>query len=198
VELRIKCRDGGTPFVPGSTPKIYGTYVYLDSEERDIIVDYNHELLITQTQYQPMSPNDTDIDLTYFNHPVKAVHIVSSEADGEKWDKNWTFDTATLYINGTPLFENMSSTYHHNVVPEMHCTALPPSALSTVSTYTWPFCLTLNKSQPSGSLNFSRIDNAKLQLSGNSTRNGNYVRAYGVSYNILRVKDGMGGVAFSN
>lgn len=199
VELRIKCRNGGTSFVPGSTPKIYGTYIYLDSEERNVIVDYTHELLITQTQYQPMTPTDTDVDLTYFNHPVKAVHVVSSEADGSKWDQNWTFDTATLYINGTPLFEDMSSTYHHNVVPEMHCTALPPSALSSVSTYTWPFCLTLNKSQPSGSLNFSRIDNAKLQLSGGmSTRNGNYVRAYAVSYNILKIKDGMGGIAFSN
>lgn len=198
VELRIKCRSGGTSFVPGSTPKIYGTYVYLDTEERDVIVNYNHELLITQTQFQPMSKNDVDVDLTYFNHPVKAVHVVSSEANGDKWDENWTFDTATLYINGTPLFEDMSSTYHHNVVPEMHCAALPPSGLSTLSTYTWPFCLTLNKSQPSGSLNFSRIDNAKLQLSGNSTRKGKYVRAYAVSYNILRVKDGMGGVAFSN
>lgn len=201
VELRIKCRSGGTTFTPGSTPKIYGTYVYLDSDERNVIVDYKHEILITQTQYQPMSASDVDVDLTYFNHPVKAVHVVSSEADGGKWDENWSFDSATLYINGIPLFENMSSTYHHNVVPEMHCTTLPYGALSTVSTYTWPFCLTLNKSQPSGSLNFSRIDNAKLQLSGtgpHNAREGKYVRAYAVSYNILRIKDGMGGIAFSN
>lgn len=198
VELRIKCRNGGTPFVPGSTPKVYGTYVYLDTEERQMVVEHEHEILITQTQFQPMSKDDVDIDLTYFNHPSKAVHVVSSEADNGQWNANFTFDRASLYINGTTLFEEMSPVYHHNVVPEMHCTSLPSSTLSTVSTFTWPFCLKLNASQPSGSLNFSRIDNAKLNLTGTGVRNGNIVRAYTVNYNILKIKDGMAGVAFAN
>lgn len=200
VELRIKCRNGGGTgaFQPGSTPKVYGTYVYLDTEERQMLVDNEHEMLITQTQFQPMSANDVDIDLTYFNHPSKAIHVVSSEADNSQWDTNFTFDRASLYINGTTLFEEMSPVYHHNVVPEMHCTSLPSATLSTVSTFTWPFCLKMNSSQPSGSLNFSRIDNAKLNLTGTGTRNGNIVRAYTVNYNILRIKDGMAGIAFAN
>jgi len=163
-----------------------------------MIVDHEHELLITQVQYQPMSAGDVDVDLTYFNHPVKALHVVSSEADGGVWNENWTFDTSTLYINGTPLFEDMSSTYHHTVVPEMHCSVLAQDSLNTVSTFTWPFCLTMNRSQPTGSLNFSRIDNAKLNLKGTDVRNGTIVRAYAVNYNILRIKDGMAGVAFAN
>ena len=195
VELRIKCRAG---FTPTTTPKVYGTYVYLDTEERQMVTEHEHELLITQVQYQPMSAGDVDVDLTYFNHPVKALHVVSSEADGGLWNDNWTFDTATLYINGTPLFEDMTSTYHHTVVPEMHCSILPQDSLNTVSTFTWPFCLTMNKSQPTGSLNFSRIDNAKLSLKGTATRDGTTVRAYAVNYNILRIKDGMAGVAFAN
>ncbi len=195
VELRIKCRS---EFSPVSTPKVYGTYVYLDSEERQMVVEHEHEILITQTQFQPMSADDVDVDLTYFNHPSKAIHVVSSEADNSQWDTNFTFDRASLYINGTTLFEEMSPVYHHNVVPEMHCTSLPSSTLSTVSTFTWPFCLKLNASQPSGSLNFSRIDNAKLNLTGTGVRNGNIVRAYSVNYNILKIKDGMAGVAFAN
>ena len=195
VEIRVKCR-GGT-FAP-SNVKVFGTYVYLDTAERDFFVNNEHEILFTQTQHQLMSASDTEVDLTYFNHPVKAVHVVSSEADTNKWSTNWTFDTATLYINGTPLFENMSAAFHHNVVPEMHCSVLPQDALSTVSTFTWPFCITMNKSQPTGTLNFSRIDTAKLSLTGTGTRNGNMVRAYAVNYNILRVKQGMGGVAFGN
>jgi len=79
----------------------------------------------------------------------------------------------------------------------MHCSILPQDALSTVSTFTWPFCITMNKSQPTGTLNFSRIDNAKLSLTG-GTRAGNMVRVYAVNYNILRVKNGMAGVAFGN
>jgi hypothetical protein len=195
VEIRVKCRNG--TFAP-SNVKVFGTYVYLDTPERDFFANNEHEILFTQTQHQLMSAADTEVDLTYFNHPVKAVHVVSSEADTNKWSTNWTFDTATLYINGTPLFENMSAAFHHNVVPEMHCSVLPQDALSTVSTFTWPFCITMNKSQPTGTLNFSRIDTAKLSLAGTGTRNGNMVRAYAVNYNILRVKNGMGGVAFGN
>ena len=159
VEIRIKCRSN---FTPDATPKVYGTYVYLDTDERNHFVEAEHELLITQLQYQPMNSSDVDIDLTYFNHPVKAINLVSSDVNGTSWSDRYTFDTATLYINGNPLFEDMSSTFHHNVVPEMHTSNLPPSTIDSAPLYTWPFCLNMNKSQPSGTLNFSRIDNAKL------------------------------------
>ena len=190
VELRIKCRDG---YTPQGTPKIYGNYIYVDTDERKYFTETEHEILFTQTQYQPATSTDTEMDLSYFNHPVKSIHLISGAAAGQKW-----YDRASLYINGTTLFEEMSPVYHHNVVPEMHCTSLPSSTLSTVSTFTWPFCLKLNASQPSGSLNFSRIDNAKLNLTGTGVRNGNIVRAYSVNYNILKIKDGMAGVAFAN
>lgn len=97
------------------------------------------------------------------------------------------------------LYENGSNTFHHNVVHEMHTTALAPSSLDAVPLFTWPFCLTMNRSQPSGSLNFSRIDNAKLTIqSPSSGANDGLYRVYAVNYNILRVKDGMAGIAFSN
>src|SRR5210317_2141044 len=63
VEIRVKCRSS---FNPASTPKVFGTYVYLDTDERQHFVDNEHELLITQLQYQPMNNTDTDVDLTYF------------------------------------------------------------------------------------------------------------------------------------
>lgn len=91
----------------------------------------------------------------------------------------------------------MSSHYHHSVVPKMHCQNLPDNLLETAPVYTWPFCLNLGKSQPSGSLNFSRIDTAKVALrnvsGGNATQ-----RMYAVNFNVLRVKDGLAGVAFGN
>jgi len=172
--------------------------VYLDSDERDFLINTEHELLITQTQYQPTSATTADLDLTYFNHPTKALHLVSSKANGTEWAAVQNFDSGTLYINGTPLFENMSSTFHHNVVPEMHTTSLPPSVLDTAPLFTWPFCLKMNASQPSGSLNFSRIDNAKLLLEGCAGLDGGINRVYAVNHNILRIKDGMAGVAFGN
>jgi hypothetical protein len=194
VEIRIKCRDG---YIPTDTPKVYGNYVYLDTEERKFFTDSEHELLITQTQYQLASNTDTDIDLSYFNHPVKSLHVVSGKASGSDWADEYNFSTSSLYINGTALFENTSNVYHHDVVPEMHCTDLPDNILDDLPTYSWPFCLTMSKMQPTGSLNFSRIDNAKIVL--NNPTGGNQLhRVYAVNYNILRIKNGMAGVAFGN
>ena len=191
VEIRIKLHSA---FSEGSTPKVYGSYVYLDTEERDFFANNEHELLITQTQFQPMSKNDTSVDLTYFNHPVKAVHIACAEDHGTKY----SFTDASLYINGTTLFENMTYEYHNKVVPSRHCSILSPS-LDNEPVTTWPFCLTMNKSQPTGSLNFSRIDNAKITINGgDSGDTPAALRAYEVNYNILRIKNGMGGIAFGN
>ena len=199
VELRIKCRSG---LNFGATPKVYATYVYLDTEERNRLLNTEQEILITQTQHQLMdtsSSGTVDVDLTYFNHPAKAIHLVSSHADGGAWDDEIKFDSATLYINGQPLFEDLSDTFHHNVVPEMHCTVLPSGVINSVPVFTWPFCIKLNGSQPSGSLNFSRVDNSKLILK-NLTVGGSpsMLRVYAVNYNILRVKNGLAGVAFGN
>lgn len=199
VEIRIKCRSG---LNFGAQPKVYATYVYLDTEERNRLLNTEQEILITQTQYQLMdtsSSGSVDVDLTYFNHPAKAIHLVSSAADGTAWDNELKFDSATLYINGQPLFEDLSDTFHHNVVPEMHCTVLPFGVLDSSPVFTWPFCIKLNGSQPSGSLNFSRVDNSKLVLK-NLTVGGSpsMLRVYAVNYNILRVKNGLAGVAFGN
>jgi hypothetical protein len=195
VEIRIKCRDG---YTPTGSPKIWGNYMYLDTDERKFFTDTEHEILITQTQYQPASSTDTEIDLSYFNHPVKSLHLVSGNTTGgDDWDTEFNFDKTSLYINGVPLFEDTSSVYHHTVIPEMHCTDLPDDILEDLPTFTWPFCLTMSKMQPTGTLNFSRIDNAKLTLTNPSGGNQLH-RVYAVNYNILRVKNGMGGVAFGN
>ena len=197
VELRIKCRSGLGNLA--AAPKIYGMYAYLDTAEREYFTSQDHELLITQTQYQPVTKTDTSIDLTYFNHPVQSLHLTTSNVSGTGWVSDYSFDKASLYINGLALFENMSNTFHHNVVHEMHASSLAPSSLDVLPLFSWPFCLTMNRSQPSGSLNFSRIDNAKLTIQSpkSDAREGLY-RVYAVNYNILRIKDGMAGIAFSN
>ena len=193
VEIRIKCRDG--TFSLGSSPKVYGSYVFVDTDEREFFANGEHEILITQTQHQPMSVGDTSIDLTYFNHPVKAVHIAAAKINLDF--SNYKFTDASMFINGVPLFENMTHEYHRNVVPSRHCSVLN-TTVDTEQIYTWPFCLTLNKSQPTGTLNFSRIDNARININLPLSLNIFIIRAYAVNYNILRIKNGMGGIAFGN
>ena len=114
----------------------------------------------------------------------------------------YLFNEASLYINGTPLFENMSHEYHRYVVPDRHCSVLAEGG-DELPIVSWPFCLTMNKSQPTGTLNFSRIDSAKISINSPSTPGSgagktHFTRCYAVNYNILRIKNGMGGVAFGN
>jgi len=71
----------------------------------------------------------------------------------------------------------------------------------------YSFALKPEEHQPSGTCNFSRIDNATLVFdSVTSAGAGSFpskttpynVRIYAVSYNILRIMSGMGGLAYSN
>ena len=58
----------------------------------------------------------------------------------------------------------------------------------------YSFALKPEEHQPSGTCNFSRIDNAKLMLSASGT----IENIYAVNYNVLRIMSGMGGLAYSN
>ena len=59
----------------------------------------------------------------------------------------------------------------------------------------YSFALQPEEHQPSGTCNFSRIDNAKLIL-GNTP--GDAINIYATNYNVLRIMSGMGGLAYSN
>ena len=69
-------------------------------------------------------------------------------------------------------------------------------------TFMYNFSLDPKNSEPSGSCNFSRLDNCKLHLEVDSnivnTNNTAYVRIYALNYNVLRIENGMGGLAYSN
>ena len=58
----------------------------------------------------------------------------------------------------------------------------------------YSFALKPEEHQPSGTCNFSRIDTAILDLTGNDQVG----EIYAVNYNVLRIMSGMGGLAYSN
>ena len=67
--------------------------------------------------------------------------------------------------------------------------------MPTKSTYTmYSFALKPDEHQPSGTCNFSRIDNAVLNLTANA---GGVIKLYARNYNVLRIMSGMGGLAYS-
>jgi len=58
----------------------------------------------------------------------------------------------------------------------------------------YSFALKPEEHQPSGTCNFSRIDNAQLNVSSDNGAG----TIYAVNYNVLRIMSGMGGLAYSN
>ena len=105
--------------------------------------------------------------------------------------------TAKLQLNGQDRFSEREGTYFDLVQPFQHHTRNPDTGINVYS-----FALRPEEHQPSGSCNFSRIDNATLQLVlSNATVEGTKtakVRVYATNYNVLRIMSGMGGLAYSN
>ena len=65
--------------------------------------------------------------------------------------------------------------------------------------YSYSFALKPEEHQPTGSCNFSRIDNAQVAIVTTGTNNAaTNLNMFAVNYNVLRIQSGMGGLAFSN
>jgi len=64
--------------------------------------------------------------------------------------------------------------------------------------YCYSFALKPEEHQPSGTCNFSRIDNAKLMSDTAMGDANTTIKVFAVNYNVLRIMSGMGGLAYSN
>ena len=122
--------------------------------------------------------------------------LAETALDMHCWGENPVV-TAKLQLNGQDRFSEREGSYFDVVQPWQHHTRAPDTGINVYS-----FALRPEEHQPSGSCNFSRIDNAVLQLvlssatvAGTATAK---VRVYAVNYNVLRVMSGMAGVAYSN
>ena len=110
-----------------------------------------------------------------------------------------------LQLNGHDRFAQRDGDYFNYVQPYQCFSNTPNDGVNVYS-----FALTPEEHQPSGTCNFSRIDNATLALTlgraGETSNNfkNNYLSTdselniYAFNYNVLRVMSGMAGLAYSN
>ena len=181
-EVRIKFTLGG--MVEENGASLWVDYVYLDTDERRRMAQSSHEFLITQLQQQEETSSNARLN---FNHPVKELvwknHTLDSNGDPDKPD------SIKLTLNGHDRMAPRDWKYFNKVQPYQHHTNIPSD--STIGVYS--FALKPEDSQPSGSCNFSRIDNAQLSVS-----NANDLTIWATNWNVLRIMSGMGGLAYSN
>jgi|TARA_R110000823_G_scaffold256594_1_gene378468 hypothetical protein len=217
VEIRITFDQATLAVIPASEKKatMYGNYLYLDTEERESLTKRTLDFVITQTQrvefpLNSVTDNKTDsggynaLDISSFNHPVKSLFFGFGTSQTNFTVDRFTFKNADIQINGTPLLENMSPTYFHTAQNYYKSTYgktyfnMPSHSPTLTRYFAYHFCLNASDYNPSGSCNFSRLDNAKLVIRGAEAVDRPYMYVYAVNYNVLRIKDGLAGILFGN
>jgi len=218
-----------------STFKVWGNYVYLDTEERRRFAQKGHEYLIEQVQHTgtdslAAAAATKQVRLSY-NHPVKEL-VWCTDIGSNVWNFTSTpvvvtsnvaaiedsnvaispsaagapalygltqFDEDTsgpltsfkLVLNGQDRFKEQSGKYFNQVQPFVHHSGSPMPGI-----YSYSFALKPEEHQPTGTCNFSRIDNAQVSVKCN--RADSSLHMFATNYNVLRIQSGMGGLAFSN
>ena len=193
-----------------NTFELWCDYIYLDTDERRRFAQVSHEYLIEQLQFENKSAA-SNMELN-FNHPVKELiwagvrkDTLSAGDDGDGSVANIFFrdvlqtnddNNFQLKLNGHDRFAARNYKYFTRTqIWEHHSGYGCTETGDTIAVYS--FALKPEEHQPSGSCNFSRIDNAHLIRSGTGSDN-KALNVYAVNYNVLRIMSGMGGLAYSN
>ena len=102
-------------------------------------------------------------------------------------------NTFKLILNGQDRFKEQKGKYFNQVQAFNHHTGSPYPGV-----YSYSFALKPEEHQPTGTCNFSRIDNAQVAVTANTLNGATSMHMFATNYNVLRIQSGMGGLAFSN
>jgi len=129
------------------------------------------------------------VPISNLGTPMYATKL-STEAFTE--ENAGQLDTFKLVLNGQDRFKEQKGKYFNQVQAYNHHSGCPAPGV-----YSYSFALKPEEHQPTGTCNFSRIDNAQVAVkmaAGTATS----MHMFATNYNVLRIQSGMGGLAFSN
>ena len=101
--------------------------------------------------------------------------------------------TFKLVLNGQDRFKEQTGKYFNQVQAFNHHTGCPYPGV-----YSYSFALKPEEHQPTGTCNFSRIDNAQVAVTMGAANNATTMHMFATNYNVLRIQSGMGGLSFSS
>jgi len=206
---------------------LWTNFIYLDAAEREFFAKTPMDMLIYQVQRVPLGI--TPVQELALAHPIKYLAFQSNNYNTiySAGGANGGAGSATAYnavlrtqINGVDVGDD-KPLFHYTDVVQYYHTQFGYQTVPTASNYTAnvaviPYCLDTTRLQPTGTLNFSRLDTYRLitppqlnlggltgmqalaqpfsQLRGHPGIG--YI--YAVNYNILRIREGMGGLLYAN
>jgi len=133
----------------------------------------------------------------YFNYSLSAATTSGANVEYINGCTSYEgFKTAKLQLNGHDRFAKRNASYFRTCQPIQAGHKVP-----TKHIYCYSFALKPEEHQPSGTCNFSRIDNARFvfeHVGGSASTWDSKITIYAINYNVLRIMSGMGGLAYSN
>ena len=181
---------------------------YSDNKSKEnLLVDFSHPVkemiwIMPNNKYNISSNNSSTnikIDATneigdhnndYFNY-YNNGETVNEYISGQK--SNEGFLTCTIKLNGHTRFKQRNASYFRICQPQQAKHKIP-----TKHIYMYSFALNPEEHQPSGTCNFSRLDNVHLVFDGLNDKDNHNTKEFVINYNVLRIMSGMGGLAYSN
>ena len=179
------------------------TYIYLDAQERGLFANNGHEAVITQNQHMHVQNQSSQAQIQLnFNHPVTQLFFMVRRVANEKSNRHFDYSGidgrdpvvhAQLQLNNQVRFSKLGP-WFRLVQPLQHCNRIPDSYV-----YSYSFALFPDQESPSGSCNFSRVDHVTLtlKLQEGLAKESVNIMVFARSLNVLRMKDGIGGLAFA-
>ena len=196
-------------------------YIFLEENERKIFTKNNLQYLVEQLQVYATSlePKNGDIQGSQivnftFNHPVKELIWVIQNTNvlttypygGNEWFnfstqsfKNGQLNGSDPMTSGKFVLEGQDLTdekpykYYRTIVPYQRHTNVPNNYI-----YIYSFALQPEEYQPSGTCNFSRIDNQELHMTISTELEIPIIQLFAINVNILNIAEGMAGIEYSN
>jgi len=199
----VKCGGGGQLQPTDLQAYLDVTNVYLDLYERDRFSVSHFDALITQVQRQEWqldsSKNSVDVQ---FSHPIIeliwAVRRQCNEAVNAWFNYSGIrahepIDSASLDFNHQARVAQQPGSYFRLVQPYQAHTNIPDACVYCYSFALWP-----QEPQPSGSANFSRIQDVTFNvwLQNGLELERTTLIMFGRNWNLLKYRDGLGGQAF--
>jgi hypothetical protein len=183
------------------------SFTYLDQAERDYFANTPQDLLITQVQRTIVLASQTMQELA-LAQPVKFLAFTSN---------SYAQTYGALGVNSALVKDHMLKTQVNGVdvgefrhlsafveLPQYYNTPfgyLPNGVdAGTANVGIISYCLDTSKLQPTGTLNFSRLDTYRIVVPPTITI-GALIKStflYAVGYNVLRIQNGLGSLLYAS
>ena len=181
-------------------------YIYLDNYERSKFLNNSHEYLIPLVQTvsdQIIYSMNFGYKLPLIN-PVKLLvwrgRLLSNNNNNDFFNYTSTIDNQDLITKSLVVINSINrmdldSIEYYTYIPRYQYSLGNASGI-----YLYSFALNPKDIHPSGSLNFSKVDDAYLQLKLKSIvnyQNPISFKCYAVQYNLLKIAFGLGALVFN-